>query len=572
VKLFRRRNRLPSESPEIITRRRQERRVRVFLSVLSGALLGLSFPPSSLGVLACFGLVPLLIVLADIDSIGSQLRYGYVGMLVFHVITLNWTGGYAHMNDPYMMIAGAVTMLAHPLFYFLPLGAYGFARRYLGETAGLVAFPFLWVGYEYTHSLSEWSFPWITIGNSQSFNLAGIQFINTTGIYGLSLWILVINVLAFVLYSALAQKKWKPFETRSVALTAGILILYFLPRVHGALALSNAPSTPDGLDPSQSTITVGIIQSNVDPWEKWNQTGYQTIEMYLAMTKSLLDDTLMPRPDLVLWPETAVPYYLLTKQNESVREYLHREVDVMNVPILTGLPHAVTYEDSTTAPPSAKRSKITGERYDAYNAAALIQPGVEKIPWYGKMKMVPLAERVPYADAFYFFDFLRWNVGIGGWQIGRDSIIFREKKTGARFNTLICYESVYPDLVAAFVKRGAEFISLITIDSWWDRMSGAFQHQQFSIFRAIENRRWIARCAVGGISCYIDPYGRVYDRTELFTKTVLSRTIGRSNELTFYTEHGDWFAVSCLFISGMFVAAAIGQKFKRRKRRQSWTS
>ncbi|MBM2846914.1 MAG: Apolipoprotein N-acyltransferase, partial [Bacteroidetes bacterium] len=196
----------------------------------------------------------------------------------------------------------------------------------------------------------------------------------------------------------------------------------------------------------------------------------------------------------------------------------------------------------------------------------------ERIPWYGKMKMVPLAERVPYADAFYFFDFLRWNVGIGGWQIGRDSIIFQEKKTGARFNALICYESVYPDLVAAFVKRGAEFISLITIDSWWDRMSGAFQHQQFSIFRAIENRRWIARCAVGGISCYIDPYGRVYDRTELFTKTVLSRTIGRSSELTFYTEHGDWFAVGCLFISGMFVAAAIGQKFKRRKRLRSWTS
>ncbi|MEK9137796.1 MAG: nitrilase-related carbon-nitrogen hydrolase, partial [Bacteroidota bacterium] len=153
-----------------------------------------------------------------------------------------------------------------------------------------------------------------------------------------------------------------------------------------------------------------------------------------------------------------------------------------------------------------------------------------------------------------------------------DSVIFAEKKTGARFNTLICYESVYPDLVAAFVRKGAEFISLITIDSWWDRMSGAYQHQRFSIFRAVENRRWVARCAVGGISCYIDPLGRVYDATELFTQATLSRRIGRSTALTFYNEHGDWLGSGCLLVAGMFVAAALGQKFIKRKRKEVWSS
>jgi apolipoprotein N-acyltransferase len=188
------------------------------------------------------------------------------------------------------------------------------------------------------------------------------------------------------------------------------------------------------------------------------------------------------------------------------------------------------------------------------------------------MKMVPIAERVPYADAFYFFDFLRWGVGIGGWQIGRDSVIFTERKTGTRFNTLICYESVYPDLVAAFVRKGAEFIALITIDSWWAKMSGAYQHQRFSILRAVENRRWIARCAVGGISCYVDPYGRVYDATELFTQAALSRTIGRSGEMTFYTQHGDWLGSACAFVGMLFLTGALGQKFIRRKREQSWNS
>ncbi len=546
------------------SKRKQEFRVRAVLCVLSGIMLGLSFPPFPLGILACFGLVPWLIVLADIDEMGTSLRYSYLTFFVFHLITLNWTGGYAHMHDPYMMIAGAVTMIVHPLFYFLPASGYVLARKYLGNWAALVALPFLWVGYEYSHTLSEWSFPWITIGNSQTFNIAGIQFISATGVLGLSFWIVVINILAFILYSQLAHERWKPLSKSSVILSATIVAVYLLPRVYGGIVLSQAPkSLPE------KTITVGMVQANLDPWEKWTKSGLKTIDMHLDLTQQLMNDSSKPSPDLVLWPETAIPYFVLTKENAPTRDYLRDRINMIGVPVLSGLPQAVYYQDSTKAPPSAKRL-ANGERYDAYNAAAFFQPGVQEIPWYGKMKMVPIAERVPYADAFYVFDFLRWGVGIGGWQIGRDSVIFTEKKTGTRFNALICYESVYPDLVAAFVRKGAEFIALITIDSWWAKMSGAYQHQRFSILRAIENRRWIARCAVGGISCYIDPYGHVYDATELFTEATLSRTIGRSTELTFYSKHGDWLGSLCLFIGGMFVAAALGQKVLNKKRHQAW--
>lgn len=567
MSFFSRKSKSLFESKADRAKRKQKFRVRATLCVISGAMLGLSFPPSPLGILACFGLVPWLIVLAEIDEMGTSLRYSYLTFVVFHIITLNWTGGYAHMQDPYMMIAGAVTMLVHPLFYFLPAAGYVLVRKHLGDWIALIALPFLWVGYEYSHMLSEWSFPWITIGNSQSYNLSGIQFISATGVLGLSFWIVLLNVLAFILYSQLAHERWQPLSRQSVLLAAAIIALYLLPRIHGGFVLASAPkSLPD------KTITVGIVQANIDPWEKWRRSGSQTIEMHLDLTRQLVNDSSKARPDLVLWPETAIPYYALTKANASSLSYLRERINGIGVPILSGLPHAVYYEDTTKAPPSAKRIRDTGERYDAFNAAAFFQPGVDEIPWYGKMKMVPIAERVPYADAFYFFDFLRWGVGIGGWQIGRDSVIFVEKKTGARFNALICYESVYPDLVAAFVKKGAEFITLITIDSWWDKMSGAYQHQRFSILRAIENRRWIARCAVGGISCYIDPFGHVYDATQLFTQATLSRTIGRSSELTFYTTHGDWLGSACLFIAGMFVAASIGQRYIRKKRREVWNS
>ncbi len=205
---------------------------------------------------------------------------------------------------------------------------------------------------------------------------------------------------------------------------------------------------------------------------------------------------------------------------------------------------------------------MTGERYEAYSATAFLQPGVDDVSWYGKMTMVPIAERVPYADAFYAFDFLRWGVGIGGWQIGKDTVIFQEKKTGAKFSSMICYESVYPEFVASFVKRGAEFIAIVTIDSWWDHMSGAYQHHQYAIFRAIENRRWIARCAVGGFSSFIDPFGGVHEKTELFTQAVLSKQIERRSDMTFYTEHGDLLAQFCVWLALAFIIAAFIFQFR----------
>lgn len=539
-------------------------RARYGLALLSGIMLGGSFPPSQFGILACFGLLPLLVALSGLARLRSTLKISYAAMLVFHVITLNWTGGYAHGNDPYMMIAGGMTMLLHPLFYFLPLGVYHLVRKRLGEPAAVIAFPFLWVGYEFSHSISEWSFPWLTLGNSQTYDLARIQFISFTGVYGLSFWVLLINVLTYELYRTFVRRgpgdSWRPvYGWLSV-----LAMLYVLPMVHGMAVLAGAEIERAGA----KTVTVGMVQSNVDPWEKWKMNGPRTIEMYLSLSDAIVRGHPRMRPDIILWPETAVPVYLLAPGYQALAADMQRRIDTLGVAVLTGLPHAVIYGDSTKAPPSAKRSSLTGERYDSYNATAFFQPGVSGVPWYGKMKMVPLAERIPYADMFAYLDFMRWGVGIGGWQIGPDTVVYTERTTGARFASVICYESAYPGFVASFVRKGAQFIALVTIDSWWGKMSGAYQHVQFSVLRAVENRRWIARCAVGGISGYIDPFGRMHDRTALFTQTTLNRTITLNDECTFYTIHGDWFGVLVLCVATLVAVAAAGRGVLGSRRRR----
>jgi apolipoprotein N-acyltransferase len=120
------------------------------------------------------------------------------------------------------------------------------------------------------------------------------------------------------------------------------------------------------------------------------------------------------------------------------------------------------------------------------------------------------------------------------------------------------------------VRRGAQFLAILTVDSWWGKMSGAFQHQRFAIFRAVENRRWVARCAVGGISCFIDPWGRVYDATDLFTRATLSRTIFARTEMTFYARHGDLLGELCFAMTLLVAAAIAGKRFLRQQREQVW--
>lgn len=598
---------------------RSTRLLRLSLAVLSGAMLGFSFPPFELGILACFALVPLLAAFQGITRIKRALWYVYVAMFVFHAITVNWTGGFVHGNDPYMMIAGSITILIHPLFYLLPLGVYLLIRRHFSERLAVLVLPVLWVGYEYSHSLSEWSFPWLTLGNSQTYDLARIQFIEYTGVWGLSFWILAMNALAYLLCLRLSRGKEELRSTATRLLFAALVVVYIAPEVHGLLVLprsadvETAPGTSPALQKSESAltpgghtarssesavppggptattsesaidpnpkppagsagfparlVTVGIIQSNVDPWDKWTANGVETYTLYMRLTRELLDSANAPRPDIVLWPETAFPFDVLGSQNRELLTSLQQRLGTWRIGLLTGLPHRIVYEDPAAAPHSARRDKRTGQRYDWYNAAAYIEQGTPNPAWYGKMKMVPFAERVPYSDVFSFVDFLRWDVGIGGWQIGPDTTVFEDTRTGTRFSSIICYESTYPGFVAGFVRKGAEFIALITIDSWWGKMSGAFQHQQISVLRAVENRRWIARCAVGGISSYIDPWGRAHDKTEMFTQRVLSRRIERRNALSWYTAHGDMLGEATLWLALALALAGFVQAFLKRKRR-----
>jgi apolipoprotein N-acyltransferase len=532
---------------------------------MSGLLLGFSFPPSPFYSLAYVAFIPLFYLFAHFGSYNQIAKYSYLFLLVFHILTVYWTGGYTVGKDIWMMTAGAAVIFIHPMLFLPFILASFFVRKRLGLVPGLIAFALFWTSFEYLHSLGEYSFPWLTIGNSQAYDLNRIQIIEYSSIYGLTLLIFAFNILAFLLLWKIAINNWK-LRSRSVSVVLILLaVLYFGPVLYGKWIIKK-----ESIE-SGKTVCVGVIQPNFDPWDKWGggskekwDSYFYQFNMYIEETKSLA----RYKPDIIIWPETAIPFHILLPRYLTYLSTLQLLVDTLQLPIFTGLP-TIEYFDSLNAPATAQRISGTDIFAESYNSAIFIQPKCMLGPIHKKSILVPFAERIPYAETFRFLiEPLKWNVGISSWGKGEDTLTYTlplNNRSISKFSGMICYESVYPDYVREFVKRGAEFLVVITNDSWWGNTSGVYQHASFASLRAVETRRWVVQCANGGISMIVDPTGTTRLATSLYSKTRFVSDIYLRSEMTFYVKHGDFVAQLCLTASVMILIAAVIQKKKAKR-------
>lgn len=407
-------------------------------------------------------------------------------------------------------------------------------------------FPFVWTAFEYTSSLGQISFPWLLSGNTQTYNLAKIQIAEYTGVFGVSFWICTVSVCLYYLFICFNKGGIKNQKLKLSVCSALLILLYFLPDIYNNYSGSELKFT--GYN-KVGKVKIGILQPNVNPWKKWGGKQSELIESYAEDIRNI--NSASKNLDMLILPETAFPYYFRESFFDDKYEIIKNVCDSLKLPLLIGTPDLQIYENQLTAPPDAKVMKKSGLKYDTYNSAFLFEPGKDKSGYqkHYKVKLVAGSERFPYQEYLPFTkSLIEWGVGLSSWQIGRDTAVFilAGKENNYRFNTAICYESVYPEFFSEFVKKGTDFSVIITNDGWWGKLFGTYQHNQFAVFRSIENRTWIARCANTGISCFIDPYGNMYDKTEIDTDTFLVREIGVRGENTFYTLNGDLFANICL--------------------------
>ncbi|MFZ1080573.1 MAG: apolipoprotein N-acyltransferase [Candidatus Kryptoniota bacterium] len=526
------------------------------LCIFSGLLLGFSFPPFHFGLLAFVGFVPLLFVMDNAENYKEVFKQSYFGFLAFNIVAIYWVGGWTREADPFLMIGGAGLVLGHPLFFTIPMLVYHFVHRRLGPKA-LFFFPFLYLSFEHLHSITEVAFPWLTVGYSQSYNLSDIQFASFTGLFGLSFQILLVNsFIYYALISWMEDRKKKRIQI-AVSLSSAFLLIV-IPEIYGLNILRTAKDLR-----YSNTLNVMVVQPNIDPYAKWSGTPSQILEEYENETY----EARVQKPDLVVWPETAIPFYILLPQNYYFKHHLLAFLDSTGVSLLSGAPLATYYSKPDEAKVSSHYDEFARMYYDAYNGAALFEPRSNEYQTYGKIILVPFGERIPYADAVPFLiKPLNWGVGISNWARGKDTTVFN-LKNGITFSTVICYESIFPNYVREFVKKGANFLVIITNDGWYGKSSGPYQHATYAVLRAVENRRSVVRAANTGISEFIDPYGRyIGKQTRLDEKATLTAEIPIDNQITFYTEHGDWIAHVSEIISAGAILIGLFLKFRSKNK------
>ncbi|MCK5125788.1 MAG: apolipoprotein N-acyltransferase [candidate division Zixibacteria bacterium] len=467
---------------------RQER----FFLLVSSALLALAWPPLPLGFLAYIAFIKPLEIVSG-KSFGKAFKQGYFFSFFYGCFSLYWI---AWVTIPGTAAAIAITSL-YPALVF-GLYASVFQRN---KILALFIFPFLWAGMEYFRTLLEIAFPWSNVSYTQSAYLPLIQICEFVGDAGITVLVIAVNILLW--------RMWK--NKRAVlAVLAGILIV--VPVIYGGIVLSKAGISDTG------PVHMAILQGGLTIEEKWDvdNRDYNFV-LYDSLAQEAKQDTIGGEVEFILWPETSAPAYLIS--NYRYASMVRRTAQRVNVPMLVGTLDFIRKEDSIV---------------ETFNAAFQFNPDGSHSEPYHKTKLVPFAETVPYGH--YIPWLANLSLGWSDFQHGRELKIF-ENDFGS-YGTLICYEVIFPELVNDYIDRGADFLVNITNDTWYGNSSGPYQHAGMAVFRAIENRVYIARATNSGFSYYVDKFGRRYNQRGLFEKAYIKGNISLVEGKTYFNRLG----------------------------------
>lgn len=506
--------------PEIKKRIRKER----LLLLLSGVFFGISFPPFPFPItlFIFFFLLPYLIVIEKKNTLLEINKSSYLTFFTISLLTLYWVGSWQSKADPFLMMGGGVLVFAYPAVFLIVSSLYYLSKNIFNREVALWLLPINWVTFEFLLTLTDLKFPWLTLGHSLSKFTVFIQIADIIGSNGLSLIILYINLLLYKTVKHLQTSAALSFKYAIISIIIFSSIVFY-----GYLNINDSKN--------QKKIRVGVVQPNLDPWEKWNTNEIDNLlNEYLRLSEQCIDQN----ANLVIWPETALPVYLLSAEYHRLVDSIYSFIKKHNIHILTGMPDfRVFYQNP---PDDAKFSKSGEYYFTTYNSILLFSPVSNEIQRYGKIHLVPLGEKVPFVESLPFLgEFFKWNVGISSWNTGRDTTVFvlsLESDT-IKLAGLVCFESVFPSFVSSFSKLGAEFIVVVTNDSWYGNSSGPYQHKEFAALRAVENRKAVIRSANGGISSLINKFGVTEFETKMFTRDVSVVDVPLSSEITFYSQN-----------------------------------
>ena len=515
-----------------------ERRGSLLLpALLSAGLLALAMP-GRVGwwPLLFVALVPLLLVTLSARP-GRSALVGFVCGLVTHLALLYWIlivlGRYGGLPF-YLSLPGLVLLAAYMALYpavFCALLSLLAGRSWHRErpVASLVWLaPVLWVGLDWLRSVLFTGFPWMDLGYGLYAQPQLIQAADLGGHHLVTFGVVLCNsLLVGIVDRQRRDVRWNIHRERGLLLLACATLVF----LGGYSAVRYRIAVHYG--PRALQAQVAVVQGNVDQMVKWSPAfKTATVDTYLRLSREAIGEADV---ELVVWPETALPFY---PQRDQLTSRLAAFTGAANTWLLTGAP-------LFTLTPQTDGSELVRH----YNGAILLGPDGRIAASHAKQHLVPFGEYVPLRPYLPFLEPLVVSVGDFAAGTSDEPLALGPMRLGM----LICYESIFPEIARQSVTRGANLLVNLTNDAWYGRSSAPHQSMAMAVFRAVENKRALVRAANTGISGFVDPVGRIVERSGLFVEAALVSRMPLLDGQTVFNRQGHLFGPACAILIPLFL-------------------
>lgn len=517
-------------------------------------LLSISWPTYGVPFFIFFALVPLLMMEHGVSKFSEYSRkswvvfgLSYLCFVIWNIVTTGWLYGSKNPDGSHSMMAVVFPVLVNSFLYSLVFQCYHWYKNAQGTYWGLAFFIAIWMSFEKFHLGWQLTWPWLNLGNVFSDYPKIIQWYDTLGATGGSFWILLINILIFYTVRTWEAGRKRKDLIRNSSIVAALIVI---PMIVSAVKYHNFNEKPVG------TVNVMMLQPDLDPYAEKYSKDSMVIQNDLL---NLAESSSKGKIDYYIAPETALPGRGSISENafeksiilNNLKSFLSRHPGSV---FATGISSHRMYTSPENLPEEAYQLN-QGLWVESFNSAVQVIPN-HKVEVYHKGKLVPGVEIFPYMN--YLKPVLGdAMINLGGTvaSLGTDKerVAFSNPFNKGKIAPIICYESIYGEFTGDYVKKGANFLSIMTNDSWWGVTEGHKQLLSYARLRAVETRREIARAANSGISAHIDARGEILEDTFYGDKTTLFAKVHLYDQMTFYTRAGDLLSRFSIFALGFLL-------------------
>ncbi len=539
----------------------------LFLSLISALLLCVSWPTYGVPFFIWVAFVPLLMAEHEISKLSSVKRKGwlvfglsYLCFLIWNIVTTGWLYNSLNPDGSNSKMAVVFPVVVNSLLMACTFQCYHWYKKVQGTYFGLVFFVAIWIGFEKLHLEWEFTWPWLNLGNVFAEKHQYIQWYDTVGAMGGSVWILVVNVFSFY-----TVRIWEAGRVRKDLLKNLViwLLMIVLPLSISLWKYHNTELKPKG------SVNVVLLQPDLDPYtEKYEKDSLEILNELLVLSEKYGKG----KVDFYIAPETAFPGKGAISEKGFEDNVMINKIKLFiaqqpQASFVSGISSYKIYENPEEKSETAFMDSSGSVWLDSYNSAIQISPN-KSVEVYHKAKLVPGVEIFPYINVLKpILGNVMLNMGGTVASLGTDKErkVFTNHLNSAKIAPIICYESIYGEYVTNYVKNGANLLSIMTNDSWWGYSQGHKQLLAYAKLRAIETRREIVRSANSGTSAHINAKGDIIEDLPYGMQGAIQVKANLYDEMTIYARYGDVIPRILLFILGFLLTYTLIKKTMQNK-------